>query len=181
MKTPVLWLTLVAAVMCCSGRLTHGREWVDRSGEYREEATFVRYQDGQVWLRRPNGQYLAIRWAELSKDDQTFVTTYMAAIKEAGIDQTRLNAPDAEWTAILTAARVRTQPDGIPGEIPGGPPIQKHVYSGCRGTFHIVGNLGTALYWQGSNHWLAQLQAAGIDATGRYYLYSPRSGRSSHD
>ena len=73
-------LGLAAIAMTVMGASQEGwaRKWSDDTGRYAVDAEFVRVQDGEAVLRRPDGTIVAVPLRRLSKADQDYVKDLVA-------------------------------------------------------------------------------------------------------
>lgn len=112
--TPVRALALYAlSPLLCPLLLVppaSAREWTDATGRFRMEAEFVGQQDGQVRLKKPDGQTVQLPLSRLSQTDQDYVR------QRAAQPQPRPNSVNA-----------------APEPAAGAPPIL-HTLGGHRGT-----------------------------------------------
>lgn len=69
MKGWCIWLLVAVALLAGSAT---AREWVSQNGT-RVEADFVKLEDGQVHLRRPDGELGQIALDQLSDRDQAYI------------------------------------------------------------------------------------------------------------
>jgi S1-C subfamily serine protease len=61
-----------------------GREWTDRSGKHRVEATLIEVVDGSVRLKKPDGKVITLPLDQLSQPDRDFLAESGAPAKDEG-------------------------------------------------------------------------------------------------
>lgn len=75
------WLALILCQLPVAAQPpTATRLWTDSTGKYQVSATYVGVADGQVTLRKENGQTVAVPLERLSRADQEFVQSAASAI-----------------------------------------------------------------------------------------------------
>ena len=89
---------LLALASVCD---VQARKWTDVTGNYTVEAAFVEFTEGQVHLRKPNGQVITVPLEKLSAADREHVTQQ---VTEAG------SAPAAARKLPGAAGRARAFP-----------------------------------------------------------------------
>lgn len=77
-----LLAVLLSLPLACAAEM---RTWTDRTGQHRTEAELVEFRDGQVRLRKPDGQIVTLALDRLSAEDQSYLQERVAP-----------SAPDAE-------------------------------------------------------------------------------------
>src|SRR4030042_5542855 len=71
MKCWLIGLVFVAAFAPAEG--AEPRRWSDITGKYSVEATFVKVEDGKVFLARTDGRSVAVALEKLSEPDREYV------------------------------------------------------------------------------------------------------------
>ncbi len=69
MKLRIL-LVLICGLLAAAAPAAWARKWTDVTGKYSVEAEFVELKDGQVRLRKPDGQVITVPLEKLSAADQ---------------------------------------------------------------------------------------------------------------
>ncbi len=111
--------------------LTDFRTWTDSSGKFTLEAALVRFERGQVFLLKRDGQVTAVSVGKLSKADQKFVREQVAAQRKGpragrtGAGATADAGARADWPGWRGPQRDGKSPDtGLLKQWPeGGPPL----------------------------------------------------------
>lgn len=137
------------------------REWTDGSGLYQRTGTLIRYEANQVWIKAENGKVIAIDYAKLSHRDQEYVKSahHVSTSPTGGVDKANSGATDGSnlfvqvaqqdatpqnATQPYTPPQDTTQPEAT--TTPAAGLIFKRVFSGPRGTFHLISSGGTVHY-----------------------------------
>lgn len=76
----LLILPILALVCLCGAEplIAQERVWTDKSGVHKLTAEFVKVEEGDVFLRRPDGETIALALSKLSIDDQNYVRDLLA-------------------------------------------------------------------------------------------------------
>ncbi len=78
-----LLVALTFLTMLAAGH-AQARTWVDASGRFRVDAELLAINENVVVLRAKDGRLIAVEIPQLSKDDQAFLQTEAAGIKQLG-------------------------------------------------------------------------------------------------
>jgi len=97
MNKPQLGMLAVAAIaLCCAGDVD-ARKWSDMGGKSTIEAEFLGLAEGEVTLKRDDGEEIKIPLKRLSVTDRAFV----ARMVKTASKEKRIDNPVRVWTDIL--------------------------------------------------------------------------------
>lgn len=105
------------------GTLSATRQWKDASGKFSVEAEFVELTNGQVKLKRKDGQIISVALERLSHDDQVFLKSVSQANEgHADRETTEQHTPLSKQRVVLKkddgkAAGRRSFPQGFAVEL----------------------------------------------------------------
>lgn len=111
-KTGLTILALFAMQLVSFGASpfeTASRTWIDSTGSFKIEATFVSFERGRVTLRPKSGKEIAVPFGRLSSDDQNYVQklTRRTSLNEGGERKSIPSRP--------TRAKIDSKPDEMYG------------------------------------------------------------------
>ena len=80
----------ILAVVVAMGTTAIARIWKSSSGKYQIDAELIKYEDGQVTLRKSSGAVIQVPASKLSEDDRVFLDRQQAKTGKAVSPSTRL-------------------------------------------------------------------------------------------